>query len=114
MSDPGAGDLKVFLSSGKYKLRSERGFHLHEPYGIAYHRWSKETLVVDRMFSCLFVHAPSGEVKDIISRYSGGRSSGDGGGDVDDEADGSADVTAFKQPNYTTFDYAGETATDYT
>ena len=95
VSDPGAGDLKVFTRSGKYKLRSERGLHLHEPLGVDYHPWSKETIVVDKLFNCVFVHAPSGEVKDIITKY----------GDLEEQA------MTLKQPCYTSFDYAGKFST---
>lgn len=97
VSDPGAGDLKVYSHSGKYLLRSDTGFHLHEPYGIDYHPWTKETVVVDKMFSCVYVHGPSGVVKDMITKH-GVREAGE------DEEDERAPLS---QPNYVSFDYAG-------
>ena len=56
---------------------------------------NKETIVVDKLFNCVFVHAPSGEVKDIISKY----------GDLEEKD------MSLKQPCYTSFDYAGKFST---
>ena len=92
VSDTGAGDIKIFSHSGKYLLRSERGFHVTEPCGIDYHSLTKQTLLTDKTFACVFVHGPSGTVQNLITT-----AKDEQGKDI-----------AIEQPSYVAFDYAGK------
>ena len=67
VSDPPCGDIKVFSHKGTFLKSSEFGFHLQDPYGIAYHGYTKELAVCDKTSSCIYIHDPMGVVTDIIT-----------------------------------------------
>ena len=88
VSDPGEADIKVFSKSGKYLIRSEKGLHLNYPHGMDYHPWTKETVIADRGFSCVYVHDPKGCVQQMLTEQ-------------EDEK------YCLGSPHYVCFDYMG-------
>jgi hypothetical protein len=65
VSDPGAGDIKVFSRKGKFLTRSDWGMHLVEPYGLDLNIKTGEIIVTDTATHCIYEHSPSGMVKHL-------------------------------------------------
>ncbi len=93
VSDPQAGDFKVFSRHGKFLAISDMATHIKEPYGIAYELASGMMAVTDKGSCCVYLHNGHGVVQDILK--------------VSDDHCQNINAPHIDFPSYTTFDTFG-------